>query len=153
MMSIQTETIPVGSTETQFSERVVRGSFRMLVPVDFAEDKSLVSNYTYLYSPEQSPLSMAIKYTTAASLEDRERQIAVYFGKAADVQADREYDSPVLYRETVTDSQYLSIYSLRFAVEEADGLLLGCFNCATAAKDDWRPIVLKMLGTIKVVEA
>jgi hypothetical protein len=74
----------------------------------------------------------------------------VYFNKAADVLTDREHGTAIRYRETVTDSKYLSIYSLRFVAEAADGLLLGCFNCATAMKDDWRPVVLRMLGTIQV---
>jgi hypothetical protein len=123
----------------------------MLVPVDFAEDKNLVSNYTYLFSQDQSPLSIAIKHTPVANEAEKERQIGVYFSKAPDVLTDCTYGATVYHRETVTDSKYLSIYSLRFAVEVADGLLFGCFNCATADKDDWQPVVLKMLGTTEMI--
>jgi hypothetical protein len=150
-MTENSTTIRVGDKEVSFSEREIRGSFRMLTPTDFAEDKNLVSNYTYLFSRDQSPLSIAIRFTPASALEEDERQIAVYFSKATDVELNRDYPCPVRCRETVTDSKYMSIYSLRFVVEVTGGLLFGCFNCAAATKDDWRPVVLKMLGETKAV--
>lgn len=139
-------TAKVGHKEVAFTPRVIRGRFQMYVPAGFVEDENLVSNYTYLFSKDKSPLSIAIKYSAASSREDKVRQISHYFNQAMEtLDSAQTAIGGLHYREKVTESKYLSVYSLRFAVEVEGGLLFGCFNCSASYKDDWRPVVLEML--------
>ena len=145
-------TATVGHKEIAFAPRMIRDRFRMYVPTEFADDKNLVSNYTYLFSKDKSPLSIAIKYSTAAAQEDKEKQIGIYFNQAVNTLERKDNGSGgVFYRETVTESKYLSVYSLRFAVDTGSGLLFGCFNCSASYKDDWQPVVLEMLLNIETL--
>lgn len=141
----------VGGKDVAFEKRLIRGDFLMYVPKSFCEDKAIVSNYSYLFNKEKSPLSIAIKYSPITELVDREKMIASYFSHSAQSKLTEAETAGkgIIYRETVTSSQYMSVYSLRFSVEESGGMLFGCFNCAAKYKDDWKPVVLQMLCNIE----
>lgn len=143
------EIVVIGEKKVVLEPRVIRDRFVMLVPSGFQEDSNLVSNYTYLFSKNKSPLSIAIKYSPVASEQDIERQISLYFSQSPDSLSSfpGKYGK-IYYRETVTESSYIGIYSLRFAVSVPDGLLFGCFNCSGAYRSDWSPIVIRMLQNI-----
>lgn len=140
----------VGGKEVAFSRRVVRERYSMYVPASFSEDTNLVSNYTYLFSKDKSPLSIAIKFTPSESQAENDKLITRYFSQATETLTSETWASGnIVYRETVTSNQYFSIYSLRFSVEVEGGLLFGCFNCSADYKDDWHTVVLQMLQSIQ----
>ncbi|MDL2233362.1 hypothetical protein LJC63_07255 [Ruminococcaceae bacterium OttesenSCG-928-L11] len=125
----------------------------MYIPGKFFEDKNIATKYTYFFSRERSPLSIAIKFTPLQAAEAREKMIANYFatGGSDDTALCREEE--LFYRESVTSGKTLSIYSLRFALESVDGVLFGCFNCPADIRDEWRAPVLEMLRTIAPEES
>lgn len=144
-------TAKVGAKELEFSKRLIRQRFQMYVPTDFSEDQNLVSNYTYLFSRDKSPLSIAIKFSPARDEKEKEKLIAHYFSQPVDT-LESDDSGAVYYRETVTSGQQFGIYSLRFSVEVDGGLLFGCFNCAADYREDWRPVVLEMLRAVEPAE-
>lgn len=144
-------TANIGGKDVAFEQRAIRGDFLMYVPKSFAEDKSIVSNYSYLFSRDKSPLSIAVKYSPVTDAAARAKMIASYFSNSPEAKfAETETAAPgILFRETVTSSQYMGVYSLRFSVEAGDGMLFGCFNCSAKYKDDWKPTVLQMLQNVE----
>lgn len=146
-------TAKVGGKDVAFEKRQIRGDFMMYVPKSFFEDKSIVSNYSYLFSKDKSPLSVAVKYSPIKAESDRKKMVDNYFNRSPEVKLKETETAKegIMYRETVTSSQYMSVYSLRFSVEAGDGILFGCFNCAADYKDDWKPVVLEMLQNIEKV--
>ena len=146
-----TETKRIKNKEVGFSRRVVQGGYSIYVPLDFYEDKNFVSNYTYLFSKDESPLSIAIRFTSVSSKSDRKKMIDHYFSQTINGQelpVDKLGEN-ICLRESVTDGKYLSVYSLRFTIEVDDGVLFGCFNCSADSGGDWSGTVLEMLGSIK----
>lgn len=148
--SFQSGRAVVGSKEREFTKRTVAGRFTLYVPVDFSQDPKLVSNYTYLFSRDQSPLGIAVKFSPAESESDVLRLGGHYFGQPAEAldQIEGRWGR-ILYRDMVVGGEQISIYSLRFSVEAPGGLLFGCFNCLADAKDAWKPVVLAMLQEIE----
>lgn len=146
-------TSTVGGKEVEFEKRVIRGDFLMYVPKSFVEDKSIVSHYSYLFSKDKSPLSIAVKYSPSTDEAERQKMIENYFSSSPEAKfSETESASPgVFFRETVTSSQYMSVYSLRFSVEVREGMLFGCFNCSAKYRDDWKPTVLQMLQNVEHV--
>lgn len=144
-------TIPIGGHELSFVRRPIQGNYSMMVPEDFLADKNLVSNYTYLFSKDKSPLSIAIKFTPVDNTVEKRRKTEHYFGQSKGERLDpvETMEPGITYRETITGGTFLSIYSLRFAVETADGVLFGCFNSSADYKDDWRECVLAMLRSVE----
>lgn len=140
----------VGSKPVRFSKRTIRDKFQMFVPERFSEDRNLLSNYTYLFNIDKSPLSIAIKYTSAASEGERGKQIGRYFNQ--DPQSLENLPGGIYYRDMVTGSRFISVYSLRFAIEVPGGVLFGCFSCAADYKDDWHDVVLQMLQSVEILE-
>lgn len=140
----------VGEKDVAFEKRKIRGNFTMYIPASFSEDKTIVSNYSYLFSKDKSPLSIAIKYSPFTAAVDRDRMIDSYFSRSHETRFAETEDTGegILYRETVTSSEYMSVYSLRFSVDVKDGVLFGCFNCAADYKNDWKPVVIEMLKNI-----
>lgn len=143
-------TANIGGKDVAFEQRPVRGNFMMYIPASFSEDKSIVSNYSYLFSKDKSPLSIAIKYSPITAVADRQKLIDNYFSHSVEAKLSETETAGegILYRETITSSQYLSVYSLRFSVETEGGMLFGCFNCSAKYKDDWKPAVIEMLRNI-----
>lgn len=143
-------TARLGDKEIPFEKRPIQGGFTMYVPTSFFQDKNIVSNYTYLFSKDKSPLSIAIKFSAVAAGKERDKMISHYFSQSADAEVEiaRIPECGILYRETVADSKFLSVYSLRFCIEVETGLLCGCFNSAAQYKDDWKLVVLQMLQNI-----
>lgn len=141
----------VGGKTLVFEKRLIRGGFLMYVPQSFSEDKSIVSTYSYWFSEDKSPLSIAIKYSPVTEHADREKMIAHYFSSSPDSRytATQLAEDGLIYRETVTESRFLSVYSLRFSLTAGEGILFGCFNCAAAYKDDWKPVILQALQNIE----
>jgi hypothetical protein len=140
--------IMIGGKEVPFAHRPIQGGYTMALPQSFFEDENLVSQYTYLFSKDKSPLSIAIKFTPVMEEESRQKKIRHYFSQAKDGQPPQKIEPGITYRETVTGGTYMSIYSLRFAVETAAGILFGCFNCAADYREDWQTCVLQMLQSI-----
>ncbi len=135
--------VMVGGKKVAFVQKEVRGGYLMYMPEFFAEDAAIVTNYSYFYSADKSPLSIAVKFSAATALADKSKLLESYFKEAPESAGES-----VHYRETVTQSQYMSVYCLRFSVEKDGGMLLGCFNCSAAYKDDWKPVVLEILKDI-----
>jgi hypothetical protein len=121
----------------------------MCLPASFFEDENLVSRYTYLFSRDKSPLSIAIKFTPVTEEESRQRKIRHYFSQSKDSEPPQTMEPGITYRETVTGGTHMSIYSLRFAVQTPDGILFGCFNCASDYRQDWQDCVLGMLQSVE----
>lgn len=144
-------TANVGGKEVEFDKRGIRGGFMMYVPKSFSEDKTIVSNYSYLFSKDKSPLSIAVKFSPITPAVDRERMIESYFSGSPEAKlAETETaEKGIFYRETVTKSEYMNVYSLRFSVDVEGGVLFGCFNCAADYRDDWKTTVLEMLWNIE----
>lgn len=144
-------TANVGGKSVEFEKRVIRGGFTMYIPKSFSEDASIVSNYSYLFSKNKSPLSIAIKFSPLTPAVDRKRMIESYFNGSPESKfADTETsESGILYRETVTESDYMNVYSLRFSVDVEGGILFGCFNCAASYRDDWKSTVIEMLLNVE----
>lgn len=144
-------TANVGGKDIAFEKREIRGGFSMYVPRSFSEDKSLVSNYSYLFSKDKSPLSVAVKFSSVTAGVDREKMIANYFSHSPEskLSGTESAGDGILYRETIASSDYMSVYSLRFSAEVEGGVLFGCFNCSDKYRNDWKPIVLQMLCNIE----
>jgi hypothetical protein len=134
---------PVGGKEMAFTRRKVRGGYLMWLPQSFCEDAAIVSNYSYFYSKEKSPLSVAVKYSLLTALADKSKMLESYFSQPP------EQEGGAYYRETVTLSQYMSVYSLRFAKDVGEGMLFGCFNCSADYSGDWKPVVLEILKNVE----
>jgi hypothetical protein len=142
--------VMIGNKEVPFARRPIQGGYTMYLPESFFEDENLVSQYTYLFSKDKSPLSIAIKFTPTQEEESRQKKIKHYFSQSKDSQPPQKIEPGITYRETVTGGTYMSIYSLRFAVETIDGILFGCFNCAADYREDWQDCVLRMLQSVEV---
>lgn len=144
-------TADVGGKEVEFEKRVIRGGFTMYIPKSFSEDKTIVSNYSYLFSKDKSPLSIAVKFSPLTPAVSRERMIKNYFSGSPEARlSETETDEKdILYRETVTKGEYMSVYSLRFSVDVEGGILFGCFNCAAEYSGDWKTPVIEMLRNIE----
>lgn len=144
-------TANIGGKEVKFKKRDIRGGFRMYVPESFSEDKTIVSNYSYLFSKDKSPLSIAVKFSPLTPAVDRDRMIESYFSGSPESRfADTEIaQKGLLYRETVTKSDYMNVYSLRFSVDVEGGILFGCFNCAAEYHESWKTTVIEMLLNIE----
>lgn len=138
----------IGGKELKFTKREVRGGYMMYLPEEFCEDAAIVSNYSYFFSRDKSPLSIAVKYSPTTALADKDKLLLSYFSQPPEKTGEN-----VSFRETVTLSQYMSVYSLRFSVDAGEGMLLGCFNCSAGYKDDWKPVVLKILQQVQKQEA
>ena len=147
-------TAKVGGKELAFDKRELRGGLRMYIPTDFVQERNIVSNYMYFFSQDKSPLGIAIKFSAASGPVERDKMVAHYFGQPAmeAVVTTAMDDYKLWYRETVTDSRFLSVYSLRFCREIEGGLLFGCFNCAAAYREDWKEPVLQMLFSVERTE-
>jgi hypothetical protein len=115
----------------------------MWLPESFCEDAAIVSNYSYFYSKDKSPLSIAVKFSPLTALADKTKMLESYFNQPP------VHESGVYYRETVTLSQYTSVYSLRFARDAGEGMLFGCFNCSADYSEDWKPVVLEILKSVE----
>lgn len=148
----ETGTAKIGQNSVTFEQRTFQGKYSIWVPREFLEDKSLISNYTYLYSQDNSPLSIAIRYTPVSSVEDRKKMVSHHFSRGGDGSPPSSLSSRVFYRDTLAKGREMSVYSLRFSVEVDDGLLFGCFNCAGGDLEDWKPIVLEMLDGVTSVK-
>jgi hypothetical protein len=135
--------VAVGGRAVPFKLRPVRGGLMMYLPESFLEDDAVVANYSYFYSKDKSPLGIAVKYSGKSAVADKARMLESYFSAPPE-----KAGEGVFYRETVTNSQYMSVYSLRFAVDAGGGLLLGCFNCQASYRDDWKPVVLEILNNL-----
>jgi hypothetical protein len=133
----------VGGKAIAFARREVRGGYLMWLPESFCEDAAIVSNYSYFYSKEKSPLSIAVKFSPLTALADKSKMLESYFSQPP------EHEDGVRYRETVTLSQYMSVYSLRFAKDAGEGMLFGCFNCSADYSEDWKPVVLEILKNVE----
>jgi hypothetical protein len=134
---------PVGGKDITFARREVRGGYLMWLPESFCEDAAIVSNYSYFYSKDKSPLSIAVKFSPQTALADKTKMLESYFNQPP------EHEGGVYYRETVTLSQYMSVYSLRFAKDAGEGMLFGCFNCSADYSEDWKPVVLEILKNVE----
>lgn len=145
------QTAKVGGKEVAFDKREIRGNFLMYIPRSFSEDKSLVSNYSYLFNKDKSPLSIAVKFTQMGEGADRDKMIANYFSHSPESKhsAPESAGDGILFRETIASSDYMSVYSLRFSAEVEGGVLFGCFNCSDNYREDWKPVVLQMLRDIE----
>lgn len=141
----------IGGKMVAFEKRGIRGGFTMYIPKNFSEDKAIVSNYSYLFSRDKSPLSIAVKFSPLTPAVNRERMIESYFSGSPEAKfAETETaENGILYRETVTKSEYMNVYSLRFSVDVEGGILFGCFNCAADYRDDWKITVIEMLRNIE----
>lgn len=148
-------TVNVGGKDLAFRQQEVQGRFALYVPADFFVDKNLVSQYTYLFSQDKSPLSIAVKFTKISQGAERTKMISNYFSqtKRPDPDPITELEPGAYYRESVTSGKLLSVYSLRFSIEAEDGVLFGCFNCSADYKGDWRPVILEMLHNVERLEA
>ena len=148
-ISFDSGTVFIGREQVAFERRSLHGGYSVWVPREFVEDRGLVSNYTYLYSPGRSPLSIAIRFTPVSSAEDRRKMIQHHFsrgaGEANPLQALTEH---IHYRDTLARGRDMSVYSLRFSVEADSGVLFGCFNCSGTDMDSWKPVALAMLEQI-----
>lgn len=144
----KTGKVTVGGSEVAFERRLIRGNFLMYVPESFSEDANIVSNYSYLFARDKSPLSIAIKFSQFTAPADGDKMIAQYFS-GADGEAPVETQDGIYFRETVSGGRFLPVYSLRFCVRVEGGALFGCFNCDAAYKEDWRLVVVEMLRNIK----
>ena len=133
-----------------FERRVIHQRYHLFVPYNFTEDQTIRHNYTYLYNQSKTPLSIAVKASPVATEADRAKQIGVYFNQSHD-SLDRfeGMAGTVFLRDMVTKSDYLSIYTLRFAVATMDHILFGCFNCSAVEREDWRKAVISMLQSIE----
>jgi hypothetical protein len=137
--------VRIGEKSVPFTRRDIQGRFLLYAPEEFAEDRNVASQYTYLFSRDKSPLSIAIKFSQITERESAQKMIRNYFsGTAID-----KLEPGVSYRETVSGGKLLSVYSMRFAVEAEGGVLFGCFNSDADYKDDWRETVLEMLMNIE----
>ena len=134
----------VGGKEMAFAARKVRGGYLMWLPESFREDAAIVSNYSYFYSKDKSPLSIAVKFSPATALADKSKMLESYFA-----QPPEQEDGDIHYRETVTLSQYMSVYSLRFSKDAGEGMLFGCFNCSADYSAEWKPVVLEILKNVE----
>ncbi len=149
----QNGTAMVGGREIPFSQREIQNKFRIWIPQSFNEDSNMEYRYTYLSNSSKSPLGIALRFTPVSSGELKEKMILNYFGHTHDcITLTGCKDSQVVYRETENAGSYMSIYSMRFAVDIADGVLFGCFNCSSDFEGDWKEPVLQMLCQIEVFD-
>ena len=140
----------VGEQDVPFVKTVVQNRFSMYVPESFQEDTSLAYRYTYLSNRGKSPLGIALRFAAVSSKQAREKMRVNYLGPEEDCSYTSGQDgSFILYHETLNKGEKLSIYSLRFSVDMADGLLLGCFNTLADYRDDWKEVVLHMLESME----
>ena len=139
--------VRIGAADVAFEKRVVQGRFSVYLPSDFIEEGRLLSKYSYFFSQDKSPLSIAIRFNVGC-FEDRKRMISHYFSQGVQGEPLR-LSATISYRETIAASSQLSIYSLRFAAEEPEGILFGCFNSSAREAEDWKPVVLNMLQHIQ----
>lgn len=145
--------VRVAARECPMVRRRILGRFLLHVPAAFSEDPNLAPPYTYLFSRDQSPLGIALKYAPAATEQEQSRLTGHYFGQPMEAldRAEGQYGA-VLYRETTSVGGSFSIYSLRFSVAVPGGFLFGCFNCAGDEQQDWRQVVLEMLKAVEEVK-
>jgi hypothetical protein len=151
-VSFDSGAVQVGGASVPFQKKSFQGKYSVWVPSGFVEDKSLVSNYTYLYSPESSPLSIAIRYTQVSSPGDRAKMIQHHFSRGSgEGTAPTALGGAVFYRDTLAKGKDMSVYSLRFSVEVPGGVLFGCFTCSGTEQEGWKPVVLAMLANVEPV--
>jgi hypothetical protein len=136
----------VGGKATAFKRREIRGGYLMWLPESFCEDAAIVSNYSYFFSKDKSPLSIAVKFSPTTALADKAKMLESYFSQPPKAAGE---DERIHYRETVTLSQYMSVYSLRFSKDAGEGMLFGCFNCSADYSSDWKPVVLEILRSVE----
>lgn len=137
-------TANVGGKPVAFQRQPVRGGYLLWLPESFCEDAAIVSNYSYYFSKDKSPLSIAVKFSPITALADKTKLLESYFAQPP-VQA----EEGLHYRETVTLSQYMSVYSLRFSKDAGEGMLFGCFNCSADYSEDWKPVILESLRNVE----
>lgn len=143
-MNTKDGTATVGGKAMAFAKRKVRGGYLMWLPESFCEDAAIVLNYSYFFSKDKSPLSIAVKFSPTTALADKAKMLESYFA-----QPPEQADDGIHYRETVTLSQYMSVYSLRFSKDVGEGLLFGCFSCSAGYSADWKPVVLEILKSVE----
>jgi len=139
--------VSIGSKTVGFEKQKLHDRYFMWIPDEFTKDSAILSNYTYWYSREESPLSIAVRYTSVTSAGDRKKMISHYFSRGCEAQP-VQATNLVSYRDTLLNSSQMSVYSLRFSVEMSDGVLFGCFNCAGNDMDSWKPVIIAMLGAV-----
>jgi|GEM_PF-1279830 len=147
----QESRITIGGKEVPFRQIFLQKQFRMYMPESFEEDKNLAYRYSYFSNRGKSPLGIAIRYAQVGEDTAKRKMIANYFGGDDNREALPNSGGRILVRESVNSGTFLSIYTMRFAVEVAGGVLFGCFNCDASFKEDWRGAVIEMLSSIEQV--
>jgi len=140
----------VGDKDVAFKSVVLQKKFRMYLPISFQEDTNLAYRYSYYANRSKSPLGIAIRFAPVEEQTAKAKMIANYFGGNSNWEAMPDHPE-ISYRESVNSGNFLSIYTLRFAVGKDSGILFGCFNCDDAFKEDWRDVVLSMLAGIESI--
>ena len=139
--------VSIGIESVDFERQQLHDRYSIWIPSEFVKDAAMLSNYTYWYSRENSPLSIAIRYTQVSSGDDRKKMISHYFSRGGGSQP-VQAENLVSYRDTIAKGQQMSVYSLRFSIEVDNGVLFGCFNCAGDDVENWKPIVIAMLEAV-----
>lgn len=147
----QESRITIGEKEVPFRQILLQKKFRMYLPESFEEDKNLAYRYSYFSNRGKSPLGIAIRYAQVGEETAKRKMIANYFGGDDNRQSLPYPGGRILVRESVNSGTFLSIYTMRFAVEVEGGVLFGCFNCDAFFKEDWREAVIAMLSSIEQV--
>lgn len=141
----------IGEQQVPFRQIILQKRFRMYMPESFEEDKNLAYRYNYFSNRGKSPLGIAIRFAQVGDEAAKSKMIANYFGGDQSWEHLDRADGRVLLRESVNSGTFLSIYTMRFAVEVPGGVLFGCFNCDAAFKDDWRGAVIEMLSSVEQI--
>jgi len=135
-----------GRNKIPFQQIEIQAKFRMQVPESFSEDRSMAYRYAYFSDKSKSPLGIAVRFVPLQSGQAKNKMLRTYFG--GDEPAELQAEHVAYYRETVHGGASLSIYTMRFAVDVPEGLLLGCFNCNADYKDEWRDAAQAMLQSV-----
>ena len=141
------KSVVVRGKSIDFEKQQLHDRYSIWVPSEFVKDAAMLSSYTYWYSREDSPLSIAIRHTKVSSDVDRKKMIAHYFSRGGDAQPVQSVNG-VSYRDTLAKGLQMSVYSLRFAIEVENAVLFGCFNCAGDDMEAWKPVVVAMLEAV-----
>ena len=94
--------------------------------------------------PEQVPMSLQIMKSAI-----REMYPATLFYDEGRIEKD---DKNIVYMDFKSTSLGGAIYSIMFASSVCDRLLIGTFNCPFEQWEQWQPVALEVISTIREID-
>ena len=161
----------IQGAEISFSKRVVNEKVKLMLPVEFEQMEKRYVKAKYPAYSNKNAVVLTNKDTTVNFMFDfkdgsieqdqleelRDEMLELvqglhpshkFLGKAA-------IDAPdfkVEYFEIVIPALDKDIYNFMYFFEVDENLVIAAFNCFDDEKDDWRPVVLECVQSLKLVK-